>query len=139
MSKRLVAYFSASGVTAKVAENLADAIGADIFEIQPEVPYTKSPSAREMRWYAAIIFLHSPFPVLQTHPGIQRQSESVCPRLLRFSAQGILPTEYQIQSCPDVLPDVRSYPDMLIELMLTRHNDGSLTNLQRHNETGRAP
>ena len=31
MNKRLVAYFSASGVTAKVAENLADAIGADIF------------------------------------------------------------------------------------------------------------
>ena len=44
MSKRLVAYFSASGVTAKVAENLADAIGADIFEIQPEVPYTKMDS-----------------------------------------------------------------------------------------------
>ena len=42
MSKRLVAYFSASGVTAKVAENLADAIGADIFEIQPEVPCTKA-------------------------------------------------------------------------------------------------
>ena len=42
MSKRLVAYFSASGVTAKVAENLADAIGADIFEIQSEVPYTKA-------------------------------------------------------------------------------------------------
>lgn len=42
MSKRLVAYFSASGVTARVAENLADAIGADIFEIQPEVPYSKA-------------------------------------------------------------------------------------------------
>ena len=42
MSKRLFAYFSASGVTAKVTENLADAIGADIFEIQPEVPYTKA-------------------------------------------------------------------------------------------------
>lgn len=42
MSKKLVAYFSASGITAKVAENLADAIGADIFEIQPEVPYTKA-------------------------------------------------------------------------------------------------
>ena len=41
MSKRLVAYFSASGVTAKVAENLADAIGADIFEIPPEVPYAQ--------------------------------------------------------------------------------------------------
>ena len=48
MSKRLVAYFSASGVTAKVAENLADAIGADIFEIQPEVPYTKARSTIEM-------------------------------------------------------------------------------------------
>ena len=42
MSKRLVTYFSASGITAKVAENLADAIGADIFEIQPEIPYTKA-------------------------------------------------------------------------------------------------
>lgn len=42
MSKRLFAYFSASGVTAKVTENLADVIGADIFEIQPEVPYTKA-------------------------------------------------------------------------------------------------
>lgn len=40
MSKKLVAYFSASGTTAKVAESLAEAIGADIFEIAPEVPYT---------------------------------------------------------------------------------------------------
>ena len=47
MSKRLVAYFSASGVTAKVAENLADAIGADIFEIQPEVPSTTYFIARQ--------------------------------------------------------------------------------------------
>ena len=36
MSKKLVAYFSASGVTAKVAETLAEAIGADIFEIEPD-------------------------------------------------------------------------------------------------------
>ena len=35
MSKKLVAYFSVSGVTAKVAETLAEAIGADIFEIEP--------------------------------------------------------------------------------------------------------
>ena len=40
MSKKLVAYFSASGTTARVAEILAEAIGADIFEIAPEVPYT---------------------------------------------------------------------------------------------------
>ena len=39
MSKKLVAYFSASGVTAKVAELLADAAGADIHEIKPKVPY----------------------------------------------------------------------------------------------------
>ena len=42
MSKKLVAYFSASGVTAKVAETLAEAIGADIFEIKPKVPYTEA-------------------------------------------------------------------------------------------------
>lgn len=40
MSRKLVAYFSASGVTAKVAESLAEAIDADIFEISPEAPYT---------------------------------------------------------------------------------------------------
>lgn len=42
MSKTLVAYFSASGVTAKVASTLAGAIGADIYEIRPEVPYTRA-------------------------------------------------------------------------------------------------
>ena len=42
MRKKLVAYFSASGKTAKVADMLADAVGADIYEIRPEVPYTKA-------------------------------------------------------------------------------------------------
>ena len=42
MSKKLVAYFSASGKTAKVADMLADAVGADIYEIRPEVPYTQA-------------------------------------------------------------------------------------------------
>ena len=40
MSKALVAYFSASGVTAKVAEKLAGVIGADLYEIKPEQTYT---------------------------------------------------------------------------------------------------
>lgn len=40
--KKLVAYFSASGVTANVAENLSKAISADLFEIKPAVPYTKA-------------------------------------------------------------------------------------------------
>ena len=38
--KSLVAYFSASGVTAKAAEKIAAAAGADLYEIQPEEPYT---------------------------------------------------------------------------------------------------
>lgn len=42
MSKTLVAYFSASGVTAKLAQKLASAIGADLYEIKPETPYTKA-------------------------------------------------------------------------------------------------
>lgn len=40
MSKVLVAYFSASGVTAKLAEKLAAAVGGDLHEIQPQTPYT---------------------------------------------------------------------------------------------------
>lgn len=40
MSKVLVAYFSASGTTAKLAKNLAQAVQADLHEIQPETPYT---------------------------------------------------------------------------------------------------
>ena len=42
MSKVLVAYFSASGVTAKLAKKLAAAIGADLHEIKPEKPYTSA-------------------------------------------------------------------------------------------------
>lgn len=40
--KALVTYFSASGMTAGVSERLAQAIGAPIYEIKPEVPYTKA-------------------------------------------------------------------------------------------------
>lgn len=42
MSKKLVVYFSATGTTAKAAETLADAVGADIYEIKPVVPYVKA-------------------------------------------------------------------------------------------------
>ena len=44
--KVLVAYFSATGTTKKVAENLAQALHADIYEIKPAVPYT----AADLNW-----------------------------------------------------------------------------------------
>lgn len=46
MSKVLTAYFSASGETAKAAEKLAKEIGADLFEIEPEIPYTD----KDLNW-----------------------------------------------------------------------------------------
>lgn len=42
MSTILVAYFSASGVTKGVAQKIASAVGADLFEIIPERPYSKA-------------------------------------------------------------------------------------------------
>ena len=44
--KVLVAYFSASGVTRKAAEKLATAAGGDLFEIEPEIPYT----SEDLNW-----------------------------------------------------------------------------------------
>lgn len=42
MNKALVAYFSASGTTAKAAKALAKVSGADVYEIKPAVPYTSA-------------------------------------------------------------------------------------------------
>lgn len=46
MTTSLVAYFSASGTTARVAETLASAASADLFEIAPANPYT----AADLDW-----------------------------------------------------------------------------------------
>ena len=46
MSKKLVAYFSASGSTAKLAKTLASAADAEIYEIRPAVPYER----RDLNW-----------------------------------------------------------------------------------------
>ena len=42
MSKKLVAFFSASGTTRKIAKTLAEVIGADSYEIKPDTPYKGS-------------------------------------------------------------------------------------------------
>lgn len=46
MRKTLVAYFSASGETARLAETIAGVTGGDLFEIRPELPYT----AADLNW-----------------------------------------------------------------------------------------
>ncbi len=46
MSKNLVAYFSASGSTAKLAKTLASAAGAQLYEIRPAVPYER----KDLNW-----------------------------------------------------------------------------------------
>ena len=46
MSKKLVAYFSASGRTRKTAQALAEAAGADVYEIKPAVKYT----GKDLNW-----------------------------------------------------------------------------------------
>lgn len=46
MSTNLVAYFSATGTTGRLAQRLVDAIGADTYQICPEVPYT----AADLNW-----------------------------------------------------------------------------------------
>ena len=46
MSKTLIAYFSASGVTARAAREMAQAVGADLWEIVPAQPYT----AADLNW-----------------------------------------------------------------------------------------
>ncbi len=42
MGKTLVTFFSATGVTARLAKSLAQATGADLYQIQPQTPYTKA-------------------------------------------------------------------------------------------------
>ena len=42
MSKKLAAYFSASGTTASVAKALSEAAEADLYEIRPQTPYTRA-------------------------------------------------------------------------------------------------
>ena len=46
MSKKIVAFFSASGATRKLAKNLSEVAGADIYEIKPAVTYT----GKDLNW-----------------------------------------------------------------------------------------
>ena len=58
MKKTLIAYFSASGVTAGAAKEMAGAIGADLYEICPAKPYTDA----DLDWRACRPAIASPVP-----------------------------------------------------------------------------
>ena len=70
MSKKLVAFFSASGTTAKVAKTLSEAIGADIYEIKPKIPYTKA----DLNWLSR----KSRSSIEMRDPGSRPEIESLC-------------------------------------------------------------
>lgn len=46
MSKKLVAFFSASGSTSRLAKNLAEVADAEVYEIKPATPYT----SQDLNW-----------------------------------------------------------------------------------------
>lgn len=73
MSKKLVAYFSATGTTAKVAENLAEAIGADIFEMAPSTPYTDA----DLNWRDANSRSSIEMNDAASRPAIARQRDNM--------------------------------------------------------------
>lgn len=68
MSKSLVAYFSVTGTTKQVAQNLAEAIGADLYEIKPEVPYT----AADLNWTNKKARSTVEMADMSTRPAIQK-------------------------------------------------------------------
>ena len=75
MNKKMVAYFSAGGVTAGVARTLAEAAGADLYEIKPEVPYTAS----DLNWMdpnaRSTIEMHD----LSIRPAMEAQDVDITP------------------------------------------------------------
>ena len=71
--KKLVAYFSASGVTKAVAERLAKAADADIFEIEPSVPYTSADLDWTNRKSRSSVEMQNP----NSRPGIAKKIDNM--------------------------------------------------------------
>ena len=85
MSRKLVAYFSVSGTTAQVAEKLAEAIGADIFAIEPEIPYTQA----DLNWMnknaRSTIEMNAP----DSRPAITAKRDNMAEYDVIFEASGM--------------------------------------------------
>lgn len=65
--KKLVAYFSASGVTKNAAKRLAKASDADLFEIKPAVPYTPA----DLDWTNKKVAVPLKWAILTPAPKLQ--------------------------------------------------------------------
>lgn len=78
MGKVLVAYFSAGGVTARVAREVAGALGAELFEIVPRVPYT----AADLDWRNR----HSRSSVEMNDPGCRPELAGAVPDVSDYDA-----------------------------------------------------
>ena len=68
--KKLVAYFSPTGTTARLAQTLAEAVDADIFEIKPEIPYKSA----DLNWMDK----HSRSTVEMNDPSSRPAIAAVC-------------------------------------------------------------
>lgn len=147
--KKLIAYFSASGITGRAARKLADAIKADIYQIRPERPYSaadldwtdrKSRSSAEMKDESARPAIAGDLPDLSAYDTLYIGFPiwwGVAPRIINTFMEGCDLRGRKIvifatsggSSLPHAVDDLRrKYPDMDIAegKLLNGHVDGDI-------------
>ncbi len=147
--KKLIAYFSASGITGRAARKLADAIKADIYQIRPERPYSaadldwtdrKSRSSAEMKDESARPAIAGDLPDLSAYETLYIGFPiwwGVAPRIINTFMEGCDLRGRKIvifatsggSSLPYAVDDLRrKYPDLDIAegKLLNGHVDGDI-------------
>ena len=147
--KKLIAYFSASGITGRAARKLADAIKADIYQIRPERPYSaadldwtdrKSRSSAEMKDESARPAIAGDLPDLSAYDTLYIGFPiwwGVAPRIINTFMEGCDLSGRKIvifatsggSSLPYAVDDLRrKYPDLDIAegKLLNDHVDGDI-------------
>lgn len=147
--KKLIAYFSASGITGRAARKLADAIKADIYQIRPERPYSaadldwtdrKSRSSAEMKDESARPAIAGDLPDLSAYDTLYIGFPiwwGVAPRIINTFMEGCDLSGRKIvifatssgSSLPYAVDDLRrKYPDLDIAegKLLNGHVDGDI-------------
>ena len=147
--KKLIAYFSASGITGRAARKLADAIKADIYQIRPERPYSaadldwtdrKSRSSAEMKDESARPAIAGDLPDLSAYDTLYIGFPlwwGVAPRIINTFMEGCDLSGRKIvifatsggSSLPYAVDDLRrKYPDLDIAegKHLNGHVDGDI-------------